>query len=67
MLQIYTAEHRIVTNMAVAAIAFVLIGFFALPTAITLYVISRLEKQTPNKWTIIALALESDLNRGFKG
>ncbi len=49
MLQIYTAEHCIVTNIAVAAIAFVLIGFFALSTAITLYVISRLARKANTK------------------
>jgi len=42
MLQIYAAERQIVTNIALASIAFVLIGFFALSTAIMLYAISRL-------------------------
>lgn len=46
MLQIYAAEHRIVTNIALASIAFILIGFFTLSTAITLYAISRLAKKT---------------------
>jgi len=41
-LQIYTTEHHIVTNIALAAIAFVMIGFFTLSTAITLYAISRI-------------------------
>jgi len=49
MLQIYAAEHRIVTNVALAAITFVLIGFFALSTAITLYAITRLAKKTNSK------------------
>jgi len=50
MLQIYAAEHRIVTNIALASMAFILIGFFALSTAITLYAISRLlEKTNKNK------------------
>jgi drug/metabolite transporter (DMT)-like permease len=49
MLQIYTAEHRIVTNIALASLAFILIGFFALSTAITLYAISRLTEKTNNK------------------
>jgi len=49
MLQIYAAEHRIVTNIALASIAFILIGFFTLSTAITLYAISRLTKKTNNK------------------
>jgi len=46
MLQMYTVEHRIVTNVALASVAFVLIGFFALSTAITLYAISRLAERT---------------------
>ena len=45
MLQIYAVEHRIVTNIALAAIAFTLIGLFALFTAITLYAISRLAQK----------------------
>jgi hypothetical protein len=49
MLQIYAAEHRIVTNVALASIAFTLIGFFAISTAITLYAISRLAKKTNNR------------------
>ncbi|RLI41926.1 hypothetical protein DRO69_11000 [Candidatus Bathyarchaeota archaeon] len=46
MLQIYAAEHRIVTNIALASIAFILIGFFALSTAITLYAISTFARKT---------------------
>ena len=49
MLQIYGAEHRIVTNIALASIAFVLIGFFLLSTGITLYAISRLAERTNGK------------------
>jgi len=49
MLQIYAAEHRIITNVALASIAFILVGFFALFTAITLYAISRLAKKTNKK------------------
>ena len=49
MLQIYAVEHRIVTNIALAAIAFILVGLFALFTAITLYAISRLA-QKANSW-----------------
>lgn len=45
MLQIYAITHSIVTNIALAAIAFVLIGFFMLSTSITLYAISRLSKK----------------------
>jgi glycosyltransferase involved in cell wall biosynthesis len=46
MLQIYGAEHRIVTNIALASLAFVLIGFFMLSTGITLYAIARLAQRT---------------------
>jgi glycosyltransferase involved in cell wall biosynthesis len=48
MLQIYGLEHRIVTNIALASIAFILLGFFALFSAITLYGISRFAKKTNN-------------------
>ena len=41
MLQIYAIEHRIVTNIALASIGFILIGMFTLFTSITLYAISR--------------------------
>ncbi|NIN52401.1 MAG: hypothetical protein GTO23_04445 [Nitrososphaeria archaeon] len=49
MLQIYAAERQIVTNIALASLAFVLIGFFALSTAITLYAILRLSEKANNK------------------
>jgi glycosyltransferase involved in cell wall biosynthesis len=45
MLQLYAIEHQIVTNIALASMAFMLIGFFMLSTAITLYAISRLSKR----------------------
>jgi glycosyltransferase involved in cell wall biosynthesis len=45
MLQIYAIEHFIVTNIALASVAFVLIGFFMLSTAITLYAITRIAKK----------------------
>jgi len=45
MLQIYAAEHHIVTNIALASLAFTLIGFFTLSTAIMLYAISRLAEK----------------------
>lgn len=45
MLQIYTTAHYIVTNIALASVAFVLIGFFMLSTAITLYAISRITER----------------------
>jgi glycosyltransferase involved in cell wall biosynthesis len=45
MLQIYALEHRIVTNIALASLSFVVIGFFMLSTAITLYAITRLTRK----------------------
>jgi hypothetical protein len=49
MLQLYAEQGRIVTNVALASIGFLMIGFFCLSTAITLYAISRLSKKTNNK------------------
>jgi len=46
MLQLYALERRIVTNIALASMAFILIGFFAVFTAITLYAIARLMQKT---------------------
>lgn len=46
MLQIYAVEREIVTNIALASLAFMMIGFFCLSTAITLYAISRLAQRT---------------------
>jgi len=45
MLQIYAIEHYIVTNIALASVAFVLIGFLTLSTTITLHAITRIEKK----------------------
>jgi hypothetical protein len=45
-LQLYTIEHRIVTNIALATISFGLAGVFAIFTAITLYAIARLARKT---------------------
>jgi glycosyltransferase involved in cell wall biosynthesis len=45
MLQIYAVSHQIVTNIALASLSFVLISFFMLSTAITLYAISRIAKR----------------------
>ena len=42
MLQLYAIEGRIVTNIALASMTFILIGIFAMFTAITLYAIARL-------------------------
>jgi glycosyltransferase involved in cell wall biosynthesis len=49
MLQAYVAEHRIMTNIALASMAFIMIGFFCLSTSITLYAISRFARKTNNK------------------
>jgi amino acid transporter len=49
MLQLYAVEHEITTNVALASIAFILIGLFSIFTAITLYAISRLVQKTNNK------------------
>jgi hypothetical protein len=49
MLQLYAVEHRIVTNVALASIAFILIGFFCISTAVTLYAIRRLAQKMNGK------------------
>jgi glycosyltransferase involved in cell wall biosynthesis len=49
MLQIYAIEHRIVTNIALASLAFVLVGFFAIFTAVTLYAITRILRKINGK------------------
>jgi glycosyltransferase involved in cell wall biosynthesis len=49
MLQLYALEHRIVTNIALASLSFVIIGFFLLSTAIMLFAISRLSKKMSGK------------------
>lgn len=41
MLQIYAVEQQITTNIALASMAFILIGMFSIFTAITLYAIAR--------------------------
>ena len=45
MINLYIAESRIVTNIALASIGFLLIGSFMISTAITLYAITRLSKR----------------------
>jgi glycosyltransferase involved in cell wall biosynthesis len=45
MLQIYALTHSIVTNIALASLAFVIFGFFMVSTSITLYAITRLTKK----------------------
>jgi glycosyltransferase involved in cell wall biosynthesis len=42
MMDLYSATGIIVTNVALASISFILIGFFMISTAITLYAITRL-------------------------
>jgi glycosyltransferase involved in cell wall biosynthesis len=42
MMSLYAQTHEITTNIALASIAFILIGFFLISTAITLYAITRL-------------------------
>jgi len=49
MLQIYATEQHIVTNIALASLSFVIVGFFMLSTAITLYAISRISKKMNGK------------------
>jgi hypothetical protein len=49
MLQIYASEHQIMTNVALASIAFILIGLFFIFTAVTLYAISRAVQKTNNR------------------
>jgi len=48
MLQIYAVTRHVTTNIALAAIAFVLIGMFSIFTAITLYAISRQSQKMNN-------------------
>ena len=49
LLQIYTSSNQIVTNIALASLSFVVIGFFMLSTAITLYAISRISAKMNGK------------------
>jgi glycosyltransferase involved in cell wall biosynthesis len=42
LMNLYAVHHQIITNVALASISFILIGFFMLSTAITLYAIARL-------------------------
>jgi hypothetical protein len=48
MMNVYAIEHRIITNLALASIAFILLGFFMISTAITLYAITRISKYQKN-------------------
>ncbi len=45
MMDLYATESRIVTNVALASIGFLLLGCFMISTAITLYAINRLSKR----------------------
>jgi glycosyltransferase involved in cell wall biosynthesis len=45
MMELYADSGRIVTNVALASISFVLIGFFMISTAITLYAITRIARR----------------------
>jgi glycosyltransferase involved in cell wall biosynthesis len=45
LLNIYATTHQIVTNIALASLAFIVVGFFMLSTAVTLYAISRISKK----------------------
>lgn len=49
MLRSYAVDHRIITNLALASMTFVFIGFFFLSTAITLYAIQRVAKRANSK------------------
>jgi glycosyltransferase involved in cell wall biosynthesis len=45
MLQIYAIAHTIETNVALASLSFILLGFFMLSTALTLYAIARMSEK----------------------
>lgn len=45
MMTLYAESHAIQTNVALASISFIIIGFFMISTAITLYAIGRLSTQ----------------------
>ena len=49
LLQIYAATHAIVTNIALATLAFIMIGIFMLSTATTLYAIARVSNKFSKK------------------
>jgi glycosyltransferase involved in cell wall biosynthesis len=49
MMDLYAVSGNIVTNIALASISFILIGFFAISTAVTLYAITRLTNKLNNK------------------
>lgn len=45
MLDIYGHAHQITTNIALAAIGFILMGFFMVSTAITLYALNKIRQK----------------------
>ncbi len=45
MLDIYGQAHQITTNIALAAIGFILMGFFMVSTAITLYALNKIRQK----------------------
>ncbi len=49
MMQIYAAERQIVTNIALASVAFTLVGLFCVFTGITLHAISRIIQRMNNR------------------
>jgi len=49
LMQLYATEGRIVTNVALASIGFLLLGCFMLSTAITLYGLKRLSQKIEKK------------------
>lgn len=49
MMDIYAVKHQIITNLALASIAFVFIGFFMISTSITLYAIARISAKNNKK------------------
>jgi len=49
LLRIYADTHAIVTNVALITLAFIMIGFFMLSTAITLYAIARVSSKFAKK------------------
>jgi len=49
MMALYASTHVLETNVALAAIAFILIGFFLISTSITLYAITRLANRVSSR------------------
>lgn len=64
LLNIYAIERRIETNIALAALTFVLIGLFAISTAITLYAIARLAERLNGKRALAKLCFMTFCQKG---